>query len=219
MPSTVVHVGLAGLVGVALLGRHFDARAIMLVLAACAVVDLDTLVGIAFPGTHRAAFHNVFVVAVPAAALYWDVFYREESAVRRRWGAYGVRVAWVTLVTVLLAHLSLDAFYNGINPFWPIHDRFYDLSGHLLVSDQRGLVQTFVELESGAGGSTAVADSTARGTTADTHYSTGFDPTRGDPPEDVERVFPLAERGDHFVAAVGYLTVVYRLAEERQSAA
>ena len=46
MPSTVVHVGLAGLVGAALLGDRFDTRAILFVMAATAIIDLDTLIGI-----------------------------------------------------------------------------------------------------------------------------------------------------------------------------
>ncbi|MCU4975766.1 metal-dependent hydrolase [Halobacteria archaeon AArc-m2/3/4] len=217
MPSTVVHVALAGMMGTALLGRKFDTKAILFVMGVTALIDLDTLVGIYFPGTHRAAFHNVFVVLVPAAVLLWDVKLREESFVRSRWGEYGYRVAWVTLVTVLFAHILLDAFFNGINLFWPLHDRFYDLSGKLLVTDQRGLVQTFVEFESGDDGTRGVSDSTARGTTADTHYTTGFDPTRDEPPEDVERIFPIAGTGERFVITIaGFVTVLARIVEDRR---
>ncbi|MFC7230804.1 metal-dependent hydrolase [Saliphagus sp. GCM10025308] len=217
MPSTVVHVGLAGLVGVALLADRFDTRAILFVMAVTALLDLDTLLGIVVPGTHRAAFHNLWIVLLPALVLYWD-WRREKSVVRSRWGAYGYRIGWVTLIAVLFAHVLLDAFYNGVNLFWPVHDRFFDLSGKLLVTDQRGFVQTFVELESSETGTT-VSESTARGTTADTHYSTGFDPTRGsDPePEDVERIFPIASSGELFVVTlVGYLTVGYRVLESRR---
>ncbi|WIV66333.1 metal-dependent hydrolase [Natrialbaceae archaeon AArc-T1-2] len=216
MPSTVVHVALAGLMGAALLGEEFDTRAILVVMAATAIIDLDTLIGIYVPGTHRAALHNVWVVLIPGTFLLWDVTLRDESYVLRRWGAYGYRVAWVTLVTVLVAHILLDAFYNGVNLFWPLHDRFYDLSGKLAVTDQRGLVQTFVELEAGDDGAT-VADSTVRGTTEDTHYSTGFDPTRGETPGDVERTFPIASSGELFVVTIaGYATVAYRIFEERR---
>ena len=217
MPSTVVHVGLAGMMGVALLGEEFDTKAIVIVMAAVALVDLDTLIGIYFEGTHRAALHNFFVVLIPGLILLWDVKLGEESYILTRWGEYGYRVAWVSLVTVLFAHILLDAFYNGVNLFWPAHDRFYDLSGELLISDQRGLVQTFVELET-EGASTTVADSTARGTTDDTHYRTGFDPARGEAPVDVEREFHLAESGELFIVAVaGYLTVAYRIVEGRLS--
>ncbi|RQG98144.1 metal-dependent hydrolase [Natrarchaeobius oligotrophus] len=215
MPSTIVHVAIAGMMGAALLGDRFDTKAILIVMGATAIIDLDTLIGIYVPGTHRAAFHNVWIVLVPAALLLWDVKLRDRSFVLERWGEYGYRVAWVTLVTVLFAHILLDAFFNGVNLFWPVHDRFYDLSGTLLVTDQRGLVQTFVEIDSETGG---VDESTVRGTTADTHYSTGFDPTRDEPPADVERVFPIAATGERFVLTVaGFGTVLYRIVETRRS--
>lgn len=214
MPSTVVHVAVAGLIGVALLGDRFDAKAILVVMVVTAVIDLDTLIGIYFPGTHRAAFHNIWIVLVPGALLVWDVKFRERSYVLDRWGEYGYRVGWVTLVAVLFGHILLDAFYNGVNLFWPVYDRFLDLSGKMIITDQRGFVQTFIEFESGDDG-TSVADSTARGTTEDTHYSTGFDPTRDEPPEDVERIFPIASSGELFIITVaGYLSVGYRLLEE-----
>lgn len=217
MPSTVVHVGLAGLMGIVLLGDEFDARAILVVLGATAAVDLDTLVGIWMPGLHRAALHNVWIVLVPGAMLLWDVFLREESFVLDRWGYYGYRVAWVTLLTVFVAHVLLDAFYNGVNLFWPVHDQFYDLSGRLVISTHDGIVQTFVEFES-ENGAAGVDGDTARGTTEDTHYATGFDPTREEPPEDVERRFPIAESGELFVVSLaGYLCVAYRLFEEHRS--
>ncbi|MFP9061558.1 metal-dependent hydrolase [Natrialbaceae archaeon A-chndr2] len=214
MPSTVVHVAVAGLIGVALLGDRFDAKAILVVMVAAAVIDLDTLLGIYFPGTHRAAFHNIWIVLIPGALLVWDVKLRDRSFVLERWGEYGYRVGWVTLVAVLFGHILLDAFYNGVNLFWPVYDRFFDLSGKMIITDQRGFVQTFIEFESGDDG-TRVAESTARGTTEDTHYSTGFDPSRDDPPEDVERIFPIASSGELFIITVaGYLSVGYRLLEQ-----
>ena len=214
MPSTVVHVGLAGLMGAALLGEKFDTRAILVVMAASAVIDLDTLIGIYWEGTHRAALHNVFVVLIPAVLLYWDVRLREESYVLDRWGDYGYRVAWVGLLTVLVAHILLDAFYNGVNLFWPLHDQFYDLSGRLYISNQEGLVQTFVEFTTADDGTRSLAESTDRGTTADTHYETGFDPGP-DADEDTERIFPIAYSGELFVVALaGYLTVGIRIWED-----
>ncbi|MFC4542400.1 metal-dependent hydrolase [Halosolutus amylolyticus] len=213
MPSTVVHVAFAGVIGVALLGDEFDTRAILIVMGCTALLDLDTLIGIVVPGTHRAALHNVWIVLVPAAVVLWDATVREKSALRDRWGDYGHRVAWATLAAVLFAHVLFDAFFNGVNLFWPLHDRFYDLSGELLVTDQRGVVQTFVELETGD-----VAESTARGTTENTHYRTGVDPTRDDPATGVERVFPIAATGERFVLTVaGLLTVLVRVVEDRRS--
>jgi len=213
MPSTVVHVAFAGLLGVALLGDEFDTRAILFVMGCTALLDLDTLIGVVVPGTHRAALHNVWIVLVPAALLLWDGTLREESVVRERWGTYGHCVAWTTLAALLFAHVLFDAFFNGVNLFWPVHDRFYDLSGSLLITDQRGLVQTFVELNPGG-----VAESTARGTTENTHYRTGFDPTRDEPATGVERIFPVAATGERFVLTVAGLTaVLVRIVEDRRS--
>jgi len=214
VPSTVVHVAFAGLLGVALLGDAFDTRKILLVMVASALLDLDTLIGVVVPGTHRAAFHNLWIVLLPAAVLLWDGAIREVSLVRERWGDAAPRLAWTTLAALLFAHILFDAFFNGVNLFWPVHDRFYDLSGSLLVTDQRGLVQTFVELE-GSG----LAESTARGTTENTHYRTGFDPTRGEPATGVERIFPIAATGERFVLTVAGLTAVgVRILEDRRSA-
>lgn len=212
MPSTVVHVAFAGLLGAALLGDEFDTRAILIVMGCTALPDLDTLLGIVVPGTHRAALHNVWIVVVPAAVLLWDERTRDASGLRDRLGGAGRRVAWVTLAALLFAHVLFDGFFNGVNLFWPLHDRFYDLSGSLLVTDQRGLVQTFVELDGGG-----VAESTARGTTGNTHYRTGFDPTRDEPPTDVERIFPIAATGERFVLTLaGFGAVLVRVAEERR---
>ncbi|RZV10554.1 hypothetical protein BDK88_1723 [Natrinema hispanicum] len=213
MPSTVVHVAFAGLLGAALLDDTFDTRSILVVMGTSALLDLDTLIGIVVPGTHRAALHNVWIVLVPAVCLLWDGVIREESLVRRRWGDAAPRVAWVTLAALLFAHVLFDAFFNGVNLFWPLHDRFYDLSGTLLVTDQRGLVQTFVELESGG-----IAESTVRGTTENTHYRTGFDPTRGEPTVGVERIFPITATGERFVLTVaGFAAVCVRVLEERRT--
>ncbi|MGQ3413440.1 metal-dependent hydrolase [Natrinema sp. LN54] len=213
MPSTVVHVAFAGLLGVALLGDEFDTRAILIVMGCAALLDLDTLIGIVVPGTHRAALHNVWIVLVPAALLLWDGTFRERSIAEERWGTYRRRVAWTGLAAVLFAHILFDAFFNGVNLFWPLHDRFYDLSGSLLVTDQRGLVQTFVELDAGT-----LAESTARGTTENTHYRTGFDPTRDEPATAVERIFPIAATGERFVLTLaGFTAVAVRIVEERRS--
>ncbi|QLG47952.1 metal-dependent hydrolase [Natrinema halophilum] len=212
MPSTVVHVAFAGLLGVALLGAKFDTRAILIVMGCSALLDLDTLIGIVVPGTHRAALHNVWIVIIPAVGLLWDGRIRSESIVRERWGTYGRRIAWTTLAALFFTHVSFDAFFNGVNLFWPVHDRFYDLSGTLLVTDQRGLVQTFVELDTGV-----IAESTARGTTENTHYRTGFDPTRDEPTTGVERIFPIAATGERFVlTATGFTAVIVRVLEDRR---
>lgn len=205
MPSTVVHVALAGLLATALLGEQFDTRAVLVVVAATIFVDLDVFVGWWIPGAHRAAFHTLLLPFVVSVALYIDTHFREESAILSRWGTDGVRVAWVSVAAVVFSAIGLDLFYNGVNLFYPLHDQFYDLSGRVFVSNQRGFVQTMFDL----------AES-ARGTTKTTHYSTGVDPTAGTEPKNVERIFPIWYSGVQFVIVlVGYLTVGIRLFEQR----
>ncbi|WP_115865374.1 metal-dependent hydrolase [Halorussus litoreus] len=256
MPSTVVHVALAGLVGTALLADRFDAKAILAVMAATAFLDLDVIVGFWIPGAHRAAFHTLVLPAILGTALWWDLrgrtrprvqsslgrIVRERSLVRTRWGARGVRVAWVGVATITLAGIGPDAFFNGANLFYPFHDRFYELSGEVLYSTHDGFVQTIVNVNldalvdavvpeggggggeagagsggsGGSGGGSGGADGTVR-TTENTHYRTGFDPTRGETPENVERIFPVAMTGERaLLALTGYAVVGYRIWEQRR---
>ena len=214
MPSTLVHVGFAGLVGAALLREHFDRRSILIVMGLVAFIDLDTPLGLVMTGAHRTVLHTLWFPALLIGILLWDLRLREESALETRWGAWGVRTAWVSIFALVFAHVLLDAFFNGVNLFWPLRDRFYDLSGKLVYSTQEGLVQTFVEFETTEDGGLTAAGDTARGTTDDTHYYTGVDPGP-DAPEDVDRRFPLAATGERFVlAATGYVVVALRLFEE-----
>lgn len=210
MASTLVHVALAALLAAALLGRAFDWRAALVVLAATAFIDLDAFVGLVFPGTHRAAFHTVLLPALATALIVYDTRAREESTLAR-WRPDGERVAWVTVVAVAVAGIGLDMAINGVNAFWPLHDQFYAVNGKALLSDQRGLVQTFVELDppdpQGGGGQQPR-------TTENTHYSTGVDPKRGQEPEDVERIFPLVRSGwQLLLVVVGYGVLAVRLWE------
>lgn len=219
MPSTLVHVALAGLIGTALLADEFDVRAIAVVMAATAFVDLDVFVGLVLPGTHRAAFHTLLVPLAVGAVLYYDLRVRERSWVVTRWGARGARVAWVSVAAVTFAGIGPDLFLNGVNVFYPIHDRFYDFSGHLVYSDQRGVVQTFVDFDFDFLTESAVAetDQTVQ-TTENTHYKTGVDPSRGESTEDVERVFYIVTSGERLLLALtGYAVVGLRLWEERRS--
>ncbi|WP_377076504.1 hypothetical protein [Natronoarchaeum sp. GCM10025703] len=110
------------------------------------------------------------------------------------------------MVALVFAHVLLDAFFNGVNLFWPLHDRFYDLSGEFLLSDQRGVVQTFIDGE------------TAEGTVEETHYTTGVNPTPEETPQNVERLFPIAGTGERFLLVIsGFAVVAMRLIEERRS--
>lgn len=186
MPSTVVHLALATLLAAALLEEAFDARALAVVLAATAFPDLDTFLGLVAPGTHRAAFHTLLIPVALAALIVYDTGYRRRSFLRR-YGDRGVAVAWVAVAAYLLAGIGPDLFFNGVNPLYPLYDRFVALSGDVLLSNQRGFVQTVWTV----GG----ADSSVAGTTTSTHYYTGVDPSRGPEPATVERVFPIARGG------------------------
>lgn len=208
MPSTLVHVAVGGLIGTALLGDVFDRRAILLVMAVAAVPDLDTFMGLWIPGAHRAYLHTVVWPALLAGVLAWDTNFRPRSVFRERFGDGAVRLGWVCLVAVVAAHSLYDGVVNGVNLLWPLHDRFYDFSGELIVSSERGVVQTFVEFGADGG--------TVKGTTATTHYYTGVDPTRGPEPENVERVFHVIQSGERLLLTVaGFAVVGYRLLAER----
>lgn len=194
MPSTLVHVAIAGLVGTALLATAFDRRAIAVVAVAAAVPDLDAFAGLVFPGAHRSLLHTLLLPTGLAALLLYDTRVADRSAVRTRFGARGVRVGWVALAGLAFGGIFPDLFTNGVNAFYPLHDAFYSVDGKLLLSNQRGVVQTFVEL--------APPESTQRPTTQTLHYSTGVDPTPGSEPTAVERVFPLAADGFQFMLVV-----------------
>ncbi|MGZ0746490.1 metal-dependent hydrolase [Haloparvum sp. AD34] len=217
MPSTLVHVGFAALIGTALLADRFDARALLVVLAFAVLPDLDTFVGLwLFEGGHRTALHNLVLPTVLLVGVWADALRGRDSILRSRWGPGAYRVAWVGILGGwIVAGVLLDAHHNGANLLWPLHDEYIDLSGHLLISDQRGIEQTFVSFESGADGGTTVADSDSKGASTETHYYTGADPGPDAEP-DAERWFYLFDRGEFLLLAVsGYLSAGWRLYEER----
>jgi inner membrane protein len=209
MPSTVVHVGFAALVAAALLGTHFDRRSLLVVLAVTAFPDLDTFLGLVWTGAHRAALHNVVLPLVVFGVVFWDVRLRDDSYVLSRWGAQGYRLASVAVLGGwLVAGVLLDAFHNGANVLFPLHDEFIDFSGHLYLSNERGVVQTFISFDG-----FSVANESSVGTTADTHYYTGVDPGP-DAPEDVERIFPVFDTAELALLSVtGYVAAALRLRE------
>ncbi len=218
MPSTFVHVGLAALLGTALLGRRFEPKAILVVMAVAAIPDLDTFLGLwLLDGGHRTVLHNLVVPAVLLGAVVVDGARGEDSIIRDRWGEAGYRVAWVSLLAGwIVSQVLYDAFYNGANLFWPFYDQYIDLSGELVVSDRRGLVMTFLDVEV-ADGSIVLGSDHALGASTDVHYFTGIDPPRGSTTGGTtERVFPIAGSGERFLLAVsGYLVVLYRVVADR----
>lgn len=194
MPSTVVHVALAWLVAAGLLGSAFDRRALLVVFAVAAFPDLDTVVGLVFAGTHRAAFHTLLIPLGGAGLVYWDTRVRESSWLRGRYDDWGVRVAWVSVVAYAFAAVGLDLFHPlGANVLYPLHDQFYSITGDLTYSTAEGWKQSFVEFQTAdAGGG---ADVGQRGSTGEVHVPSGVDTDRGPDPEEVERHFPIAFGG------------------------
>lgn len=208
------HVALAGLVACALLSEAFDARALAVVVGATVFIDLDVFVGWVVIGAHRAAFHTLLLPVAVGAGIYYDTRVRERSALRERWGSYGVRVSWVAVAAVTLGGIVPDATFNGVNLLYPIHDQFYAFDGELFYSTDRGIVQTFVEVEE-----------SARGSTSETQFYTGVDPEPnstgadaggGDEPAP-ERIFPVVSNGDQLaVVLAGAVAMGTRLVESRR---
>jgi hypothetical protein len=185
VPSLVVHLALAGLLAAAFFHEDFDARALAVVFVATTIPDLDVFTGFVIAGGHRSVLHTLLIPLGAGALLVYDTRLRAASLLESRWGLRGVHIAWVSLLAYAVAGIGLDLLY-GVNPLYPIHDQFYELSGKLVYSTQRGIVQTFVDL----GGSEGLGSAKEVG-----HVSSGVDPSQGSEPEDVERVFPVARAG------------------------
>jgi hypothetical protein len=225
MPSTVVHAALAGLIAAALLRDYFDWRALLVVVGAVVFIDLDVFVGWWFVGTHRAAFHTLLFPGLLAGALLWDTRFRDRSTIRERFDSYGVTVGWVAVAAIVFAGIGPDLFFNGVNVLYPVHDQFYKLNGEVLLSDQRGFVQTFVDLSPPETGGESDAGEIAVGSTEEINdtYHTGVDPEPSNPggeteQKDVERVFPLVQSGQQALVVLTSLFVVAtRLVESRRS--
>jgi hypothetical protein len=224
MPSTVVHVALAALVAAALLREEFGARALAVVVAAVVFIDLDVFVGWFAVGTHRAAFHTLLFPGLLAALLLWDTRLRERSAVRERFSGRGVRIGWVAVAAVVFGGIGPDLFFNGVNVLYPIHDQFYKLDGEVLLSNQRGFVQTFVDLSPPETGGDTGGGEVAVGSTETINdtYQTGVDPEPSESggetgEQDVERVFPVVQSGQQALLVVTSAFVVgTRLLETRR---
>jgi hypothetical protein len=205
MPSTVVHLAVGAVVAAALLGDEFDRRSVAVVLAATAVPDIDTFAGLYLQGAHRALLHTLMLPVAAGALLTYDTRIRPISRLYGRWGARGVRVAWVAVAALLVGGILPDLMTNGVNAFYPFYDRFLTVDGELLLSNQRGVVQTFVDLSA-----------EPERTTENTHYWTGVDPTRGKDPKNVERIFPVVRSGFQLLVIVlGAFTLGARFWEER----
>jgi len=210
MPSLVVHYAFVGLLAATVLGAAFDRRSLALSLVVVTVPDIDAFIGLFSSVGHRAATTNLVIPALGGALIAMDLYAREESAIRRRWGAYGVRVAWFCVAVYAVGHVFMDAITGGANLFWPVYDQFYGISGRLELSSQRGIVQTFVDL----GDSSATFD--AMGDSTEIQMSTGVDPNpgaEGTSDEPVDRVFPIVRSGwQLFLLVFGTLGTAVRFA-------
>lgn len=205
MVPTPVAAAVAALLAAALLGRAFDRRAVAIVVAAGVAPDLDAIASLGIRGATNAAFHTLLVPGLLGAALYWDTTHREKSWLRDRYGWRGVRIAWVALAAYLVAGIGLDLFsVEGVNLFWPVHDRFYAVTGRLLYSTEDGLVQTYVTI----GGDDYLAVGSP-GTTATHHVASWINPTPGTGWESgAERRFPIVETGWQAIVVVTAVAVL-----------
>lgn len=172
MPSTVVHLALAGLVAAALLGDAFDRRSLLVVFGVTALPDLDAFLALVTTVGHRAALHTLVIPVLAGLVLLWDLRWRDRSFVRGRWGSRGVRVACVALFCYAFVAIGLDFASGVVNPLWPIHDQYYEVQGAFELSSQHGIVQTFVDL--GANGTEA--ETRAAGPSDEVALSTGVNP-------------------------------------------
>lgn len=210
MPSTVVHVALAGLLAAGLLGDAFDKRSLAIVLGVTIIPDLDVFAGFFIAGGHRSVLHTLLIPLLAAVVVYADS-HREPSWLREQWGTRGLRIAWVSIAVFAIAGIGLDLFTAGANVFYPIHDQFYCVSGELLYSTNRGIVQTFVDFSTGS------PDPGAIGSSQQVHINSGIDPNPGREPREVDRIFPVAQSGWQFLLIVTSLVVIWgRLRETRK---
>jgi len=215
MASTVVHLAFAGLLAAALLGPYFDRRAVLVVFAATAVPDLDSFIALFSTVGHREALHTFVVPILVGVAWFADTRLREESFVRERWGQWGVAVGWMAVVAYAVAGIGLDFVGAGVNPLWPVHDQAYALNGKIELSDQRGVVQTFVDFSPEEGG--APAPSRSLGNSSEIEMSTGVNPDPSGTERDPERIFPVVRSGwQLLVLAVGTVVTGVRLRQSRE---
>lgn len=181
MPTSLFHVAIGLLIGIAILGDEWDKRALSAITVVVLLPDLDSVLSLWFPGAHRSYLHNVFVFLVPAAALLTLQGFGRLKRFQGRW-PNAIKVCWVALLTLAVAGIGLDAVASGVNLFFPVHDQYYQLQGNVMYSSQHGLKQTLTDVER-----------TKLGSTQTVYYASGIDPVPGPEPQRVERTFPIFE--------------------------
>lgn len=175
------------MIAAGLLGAAFDRRALLVVFAATAFPDLDSFIALVSTAGHRTALHTFVVPLLAGAALWVDTRVRSSSFVRSRWGARGIRIAWIAVLCYALAGIGLDLFSGGANPLWPLHDQLYVIDGKIELSSERGIVQTFIQEPSGGG----TPSPRALGNSSSVQVTTGVDPAPGS----TDRIFPVVRAG------------------------
>lgn len=210
MPSSVVHIGFGLLFAVGLLGAHYDRRALAVVVTVILLPELDTILGWVMAGAHRTVFHTMVTSLAAGGLLYWGTV-RSDSWIRGRWGAYGVRVAWVALFAHTFGHLTLDwAHLDGINILWPLVDQFFVLDGELYITSE-GLVQTFVDISSDPETGAPVVEAGQGGDRAAVHVSNPAQPDAEPTDGPVDRRFPIAVGSwQLYLVVAGLFAVVAR---------
>jgi len=215
MPSLAVHYAVTGLFAATLLGAAFDKRSLALSLVVVTLPDADAFIALYSSVGHRAATTNLVIPTLLAVGLALDLYVRDESYVRDRWGSYGVRLAWFCVFVYAVGHVLFDAVVTGgANLLWPLHDEFFVLQGDLELSSQRGVVQTFIEWEERGGTNGGVAASVdSYGNTSSVQMSTAVNPgSNGADGGTPERIFPVARGGwQLYLLVVGTLVTAARL--------
>jgi hypothetical protein len=151
MAPTLVALAVGVLIAVALLGSAFDRRSVALVGGAAVLPDLDAICALAGPGGPNATLHAIVIPIGAAAVLYHDTRRRKRSWLADRWGARGVRIAWVAIAAYAVAGIGLDAFTGeGVALLYPLSDRYHAVAGRLVLSTREGIVQTYVSVGDGA---------------------------------------------------------------------
>lgn len=192
MAPTLVDAAVGALLAAALLGSAFDRRSLLVVVGAAVLPSFDAAFGLVAGSATNAALHNLWVPAIAAGLLYWDATVRADSLLRERYGWRGVRVAWVAIAAFVVAGIGLAVSTDaGANLLYPVHDRFYALSGELVLSSRDGLEQTYVTVGDGS-----LLSVGSPGTTATHHVPSWIDPTPATGLQlDAERRLVLVESG------------------------
>lgn len=209
MPSLIPHAGLAVLLAIGLLGQFYSKKFLVVVLVVLAVPELDTVLGLVIDGAHRTLLHTLVLPGLFAIILAWDST-RGNAWLRKRFGAFGVRLAWVALLVHVLAHVLLDwTHLEGINLLWPLHDQFFKLEGELYLSSSDGLVQTFVEISPDPETGRQSIDAGGGGSRTETQVANPVQPGLNSEPDPVDRRFLLVNQGwQLYLVLTGLFAVV-----------